>query len=240
MERNEVYVIGEVFLTPLTNVIIPPFSSKVGRTILGDPKDVVVSPLKRNGKYLIKHSSTPTFLELEAGEVYSFEVGGEEKSVIKELSKLEDNYSFFNTYWKIVDVKLQKVVVNKSKKIRLEILTPALIVNPYVKAKRKVFTNKSSFVFFVNLLDVTGFSRNDERTLSLLKHIDEALWEEPSIMKYEKVIYDGKEIIGMTGLLNYSIEKDSEIVYEILENAIAKGIGSSRRIGFGRVKITVE
>ncbi|WP_338602852.1 CRISPR-associated endoribonuclease Cas6 [Sulfolobus tengchongensis] len=232
-------ILAEIFVIPETDTIIPPFSSKIGKSLLSNPKNVSISPLKFNGKYLIKYSNVPTFLEVYANKVYSFEVGGNKEEVLMALSNLE-NKRLFNTLWVVHNVKIDEIRVNRVKEFEMEVLTPALLVNPFFKTKRKIFTNKASYIFFTNLLDVTGFKRGDEMLHKAISLLDSSLWEEPSIMKYAKVIYAGNEIIGMVGKLRYSVVNEEDIVFKVIENAIAKGIGSSRRNGFGRVRIRIN
>jgi len=230
-------LLAEVFVSPENDAIIPPFSSKVGKTLLSNPKNVSISPLKYKGKYLVKCSSSPVYLEAHAGEIYSFEVGGEKEHVVNALAHLDDK-KVFNTLWRVKDVEVREVVVDSlPSSFEVTILTPALIVSPYVKSKRKVFTNKAGYVFFNNLIDVTGLSREDKGLVSLISRLDSILWEEPSVMHYAKVVYGGKTVIGIVGKLRYSVVKEDEMIKRILESAIARGIGSSRRNGFGRVKI---
>ncbi|AAY81347.1 hypothetical protein [Sulfolobus acidocaldarius] len=66
--------------------------------------------------------------------------------------------------------------------------------------------------------------------------LDRVLWAEPSTIYYKKVVYDGKEILGLLGKFSYTVLENSQLIYEILEDVIAMGVGSSRRNGFGRVK----
>lgn len=238
--QGEEMLVAEVFVRPETNAIVPPFSSKVGKTLLSSPKSVSISPLKRNQKYLVKYSDSPAYLEVFGGEIYSFEVGGEREQVVNALTHLDEK-RVFNTLWRVEDVKMCEVKVdNLPRSFEIEILTPALIVSPFLKLKRKVFTNKAEYVLFTNLIDVTGLKRGDERLIDLLSLLSSLLWEEPSIMRYAKVNYAGKTVIGIVGKLRYSIIKEHEIIKRVLESAIAKGIGSSRRNGFGRVKVLLN
>ncbi|AWR96113.1 CRISPR system precrRNA processing endoribonuclease RAMP protein Cas6 [Acidianus sulfidivorans JP7] len=227
-------IVAEVFVRPENDAIIP-FSSKIGKSLLLDPKNVSISPLKFKGKYLVKYASLPTYLEVTGGNIYSFEIGGEEKEVYSVLINLDSRY-FFNTFWKVIDVKVHDIKVNSMpKKFEVEIMTPALIVSPYIKEKRKVFTNKSEYVFFTNLVDVTGLNR--EKLVEIIPKFSRLLWEEPSIMKYANLRYDDKLVLGLTGNLRYSVREEDEILIKVLENAIAMGIGSSRRNGFGVIRI---
>jgi len=233
-------ITAEVFVSPDDNVIIPPFSSKVGKSLLLSPSNVSISPLKYNNKYLIKYSDSPIYLEVFSGKIYSFEVGGEKESVVKALTQL-DNKKVFNTFWRVKNVKIHEVEIDfLLENFEVEILTPALIVSPYYKSKRKVFTNKAEYVFFNNLIDVTGLKRGDERLVDYLSVLGSALWEEPSVMRYVKVIYAGKTVIGLTGKLRYSVVAEDKLIKKVLESTIAKGIGSSRRNGFGRVKVVAR
>jgi len=233
-------LIAEVYVTPDSNTIIPPFSSKVGKTLLSNPKDVSISPLKYKERYMVKYSDTPVYLEVIGGETYSFEIGGENERVLNALSNLEEK-KIFNTVWRVADIKISEVKVDfLSRFFEVEVLTPALIVSPYFKSKRKVFTNKAEYVFFTNLIDVTGLKRGDERLIDYLSVLSSALWEEPSVMHYEKVVYAGKTVIGLTGKLRYSVVAEDKLIKRVLESVIARGIGSSRRNGFGKVNVIVR
>ena len=233
-------LIAEVYVTPDSNAIIPPFSSKVGKTLLSNPKDISISPLKYRDRYMVKYSSSPVCLEVIGGRTYSFEIGGENERVLKTLANLEER-KVFNTVWRLTDIKISEVRVDFLPKFfEVEILTPALIVSPYFKSKRKVFTNKAEYVFFTNLIDVTGLRRGNGRLIDYLSVLSSALWEEPSVMRYEKVVYAGKTVIGLTGKLRYSVVAEDKLIKKVLESAIAKGIGSSRRNGFGRVKVVAR
>jgi len=228
------YLIGEVYVTPTSSAIIPPFTSKVGKTLIMN-NNVTISPLKKGGSYLVKYSPLPYYMEVEGGDVYSFEVGGRYEDVIVALTQLE-NKVVFNTEWKIVDVKLNPVNFNCDRKFTVEILTPALIIDPIIKSKKKRFTNLFSFAFAVNFMD--HFKLNREEYKEMITEIEEKVREEPSKMRYATVIYAGKEVVGMLGTLRYELLKRDESIFRVIENAIAKGIGSSRKNGFGRIKIT--
>ncbi|QKR00777.1 CRISPR-associated endoribonuclease Cas6 [Metallosphaera tengchongensis] len=233
-------LLAEVSVSPENDAIIPPFSSKVAKTMLLDPKDVSISPLKRSDRYLIKFGGMPRYLQVFSGEVYSFEVGGEEDKVLNALTNL-DSRKAFNTLWRVVDVKVSQVRVDLKESFEVKVMTPALLVSPHRKDKRKVFTNRPSVVFFNNVIDVTKLGRGDQELNELLSSLDHALREEPSVMYYAKVIYAGKEVVGLTGRLRYSLSETDEVVVKTLrlslESAVARGIGSSRRNGFGRVKV---
>ncbi|QXJ28787.1 CRISPR-associated endoribonuclease Cas6 [Saccharolobus shibatae B12] len=229
-------IVAEVFVKPENDAIIP-FSSKIGKSLLLDPKNVSISPLKYKGKYLLKYVSVPTYLEVIGSNVYSFEIGGDEKNVYSALINLDSRH-LFNTFWKVIDVEVHEVEVSSiPKNFEVEIMTPALIVSPYVKEKKKVFTNKSEYVFFNNVIDATGLNRGDKKLNEVISRFAQMLWEEPSIMKYASVRYDDKLVIGLTGKLRYSVKGENEILVKVLENAIARGIGSSRRNGFGVVRV---
>jgi len=228
---------AEVYVTPDSNTIIPPFSSKVGKTLLSNPKDVSISPLKYKDRYMVKYFNSPVCLEVIGGETYSFEIGGDNERVLTALSRLEER-KVFNTVWRVTDIKIGEVRIDSLPRFfEVEVLTPALIVSPYYKSKRKVFTNKAEYVFFTNLIDVTGLRRGDEKLIDYLSVLSSALWEEPSVMRYAKVVYAGKTVIGLTGKLRYSVVAEDNLVKRVLESVIARGIGSSRRNGFGKVNV---
>ncbi|BDC17501.1 CRISPR system precrRNA processing endoribonuclease RAMP protein Cas6 [Acidianus sp. HS-5] len=227
------YAIAEVYISPTSNAIIPPFTSKVGKSLLGDAKGISISPLKKGGNYMIKYSTLPTFMEVEEGETYSFEVGGKSEEVIKALTVLEEK-RVFNTYWKVKDVKLNEVKVEPSDCIEIDILTPALLADPFRKDKRKRFTNAFFVVFAVNFMDHFKLTREEYSKLAL--SLEGKVREEPSTMSYAKVIYAGKEVVGIVGKFRYTVIEDESIL-KALENAVAKGIGSSRRNGFGRISL---
>lgn len=227
------YLLAEVFVSPSNSTIIPPFSSKVGKTLLGGRHNVSVSPLKRGHDYLVKYSALPHYLEVEAGELFSFEVGGSEGDVIDALSNLEER-EVFNTRWEVVDVKIRPVEFD-CRSFDVIIRTPALIPDPFRKDRRKRFTNLFAFTFALNIMDHLGINREEYRGIML--EIEEKVREEPSRLGYATVIYAGKEVVGLVGTLRYTVLEDDERIRGALENAIAKGIGSSRRNGFGRVEV---
>jgi CRISPR-associated endoribonuclease Cas6 len=229
------YVIAEVYISPSTNAIIPPFTSKVGKTLLGGVKEgISVSPLKKGGKYLVKYSNLPTFMEVEGGETYSFEVGGKSEDVVKALTDLQER-KVFNTSWKVEDVKMREAKVERKDFIEVELLTPALLVDPFRKDKKKRFTNAFFVTFAVNYMDHFKLSREEYARIAL--SIEEKVREEPSTMEYARVIYAGKEVVGIMGKFRYTILEKDEEIFTVLENALAKGIGSSRKNGFGRVSL---
>lgn len=82
------------------------------------------------------------------------------------------------------------------------------------------------------------FKLTREEYKEMITEIEEKVREEPSRMRYATVIYAGKEVVGMLGTLRYELLEQDERIFRVIENAIAKGIGSSRRNWFGRVKIT--
>lgn len=229
------YLIAEVYVSPSNNAVIPPFTSKVGKTMLGGVKDgISVSPLKKGGKYLVKYSNLPTFMEVEEGEIYSFEVGGKSEDVVEALINLQERKAF-NTTWKVEDVKMREVKVERKDLVEVELLTPALLVDPFKKDRKKRFTNAFFVTFAVNYMDHFHVSREEYVRVAL--SLEEKVREEPSTMKYVKVTYAGKEVLGMMGKFRYSILEKDEEIYAVLENALAKGIGSSRKNGFGRISL---
>lgn len=233
-------MLAEVYLSPQYNAILPPFTSKVGKTMLNNPpKSVSVSPLKYKGKYLIKRSNHPIYIEVEGDKIYSFEIGGRERDVMETLMKLEER-EVFNTVWRVKDIRTYPIEVGECRSFELHILTPALLTDPMSKSKRKRFTNRPSVVFFTNILEEFGVRREDPDLTRYLENLDSSLWEEPSFISYSKVYYEDKLVVGLTGLLRYSITTNEGIVRKILTNAIARGIGSSRRNGFGRVRVNCQ
>ena len=208
----------------------------MGKSLVTSTK-VTISPLKKGRSYLIKYSTIPHFMEVEGGNIYSFEVGGNYDDVIYALRDL-DKKRIFNTTWEIVDVRLKEVKFNCKGRIRVSIRTPALIADPLIKSKKKRFTNAFSFVFAVNFMDHLKITREEYRKLIL--ELEEKVREEPSEIGYASVIYAGKKIIGIVGKLRYELLEVDERIIGTLENALAKGIGSSRRNGFGRIEVKCE
>ncbi|BCU70139.1 CRISPR-associated endoribonuclease Cas6 [Stygiolobus caldivivus] len=230
------YLLAEVVVTPTTSAIIPPFTSKVGKSLVLSRK-VTISPLRVGNTYLVRYSTVPYFMEVEAGKEYSFDVGGDYYDVIDALKGLERK-KVFNTVWEVVDVKLREVEFEFKDKIKVSVRTPALIADPLKKSKKKRFTNLFAFVFAVNFMDHLGLTREEFRGLIL--EVEGKVREEPSKVWYETVIYAGKKVVGLVGELRYTLLEEDERVKGALENAIAKGIGSSRRNGFGRVTVESE
>ncbi|MQL56591.1 hypothetical protein GFB69_13055 [Acidianus ambivalens] len=207
----------------------------MGKTLLGGVKEgISVSPLKKGGKYLVKYSNLPTFMEVEGGEIYSFEVGGKSEDVVTALMDLQER-KVFNTTWKVEDVKMREAKVERKDFVEVELLTPALLVDPFRKDRKKRFTNAFFVAFAVNFMDHLHVPREDYARIAT--SIEEKVREEPSIMEYAKVIYAGKEVVGIMGKFRYTILEKNEEIFAVLENALAKGIGSSRKNGFGRVSI---
>ncbi|BBL47204.1 hypothetical protein DFR88_00725 [Metallosphaera sedula] len=103
-----------------------------------------------------------------------------------------------------------------------------------------MFTNDPAVVFFVNVMEVTGLPR--EKLCITWEKLGEWLWPEPSLLDYIQVTYAGKVVTGMTGKLRYSLTEcaDRDSVKKLLENAVSRGIGTSRRNGFGRVEVRVR
>ncbi|MUN29735.1 CRISPR-associated endoribonuclease Cas6 [Sulfuracidifex metallicus] len=232
-------VICRVKVTPSTDAIIPPFSSKVGKTLLGGTKlNVSISPLWDGKKYLFKAGDVPLPMTVYAGDDYWFRIGGDEKDVARAITSLRET-KVFNTWWHVRDVEVNQVenVPSDAKKMVVETMTPAILPDPFNPKKRKRFSNEFVTVFAVNFMDELKFTREDVK--EKLATIEEVVTEEPSWMRWETVNYAGKRVVGVTGKFTYSSERLGEIM-PVLENAIAKGIGSSRRNGFGIVKITLE
>ncbi|MCG3109162.1 hypothetical protein L3N51_01452 [Metallosphaera sp. J1] len=91
----------------------------------------------------------------------------------------------------------------------------------------------------MNLMDVTGLSREDVQTW--VEKLREWLWPEPSHMNYVQVVYAGKVVTGLTGKLRYSIAGgDMDMIRRVISTAISLGIGTSRRNGFGRIRVRVR
>jgi len=79
-----------------------------------------------------------------------------------------------------------------------------------------------------------------EEYKKIVLELEEKVREEPSKVGYVSVIYAGRKVIGLIGELRYELLAVDERIIGTLENAIAKGIGSSRRNGFGRIEMRCE
>ncbi|AWR95452.1 CRISPR-associated endoribonuclease Cas6 [Acidianus brierleyi] len=227
-------LLAEIEVRPENNAIIPPFTSKVGKTILKNYK-LSISPLYDGEKFIFKESDVPTYIEVEGGKTYTFRVGGEEEEMIKALSQIND-VNVFNTLWKIKDVKVSSVSLECKEYVKVDILTPAIFPDPFVKDEKKRFTNASFIVFAVNAMDEMKLRRGPELD-KILYDIEKNVSEEPSDYHSINVVYSNKKVKGIVGRMNFRIRGYFPELRSILENAQAKGIGSSRHNGFGVVNI---
>ncbi|BBG23172.1 CRISPR-associated endoribonuclease Cas6 [Sulfuracidifex tepidarius] len=232
-------VICRVKVVPSTDAVIPPFSAKVGKTLLGGTKsNVSISPLWDGKRYLFKSGDAPIPMTVYAGDEYWFRIGGDEREVATAIAGLRDTKAF-NTLWHVEDVEVKRVgdLPSDTRRITVETLTPAILPDPFSPKKRKRFSNEFVTVFAVNFMDELRFTREDVK--EKLATIEEVVTEEPSWMKWVTVIYAGKRVVGVVGKFTYSSERFGEMM-PVIGNAVVKGIGSSRRNGFGIVKVTLD
>ncbi len=184
---------------------------------------------------MFKESDVPTYLEVEGGRSYTFRVGGEEEEMIKALTEISDT-RVFNTKWRIEDVRVSSVTLECKDYLKVDILTPAIFPDPFVKDEKKRFTNAFFIVFAVNAMDETKLKRGSELEKFLFS-MERNVSEEPSDYRSVNVIYAGKKVKAILGKMNYRLREYLPELKSILENAQAKGIGSSRHNGFGVVNL---
>ncbi len=227
-------LLAEIEIKPENNTLIPPFTSKVGKTILKNYR-LSISPLFDGEKFIFKESNAPTYVEVEGGKKYTFRVGGEEEEMIKALSEINDIH-VFNTKWRIEDVRVSSVTLECKNYVKVDILTPAIFPDPFVKEEKKRFTNAFFIVFAVNAMDEMKLKRGSELE-KFLYDMERNVSEEPSDYRSVNILYSGKKVKGVLGRMNYRIRDYFQELKSILENAQAKGIGSSRHNGFGVVNV---
>ncbi|BBD73371.1 hypothetical protein HS1genome_1760 [Sulfodiicoccus acidiphilus] len=225
---------ASITLRPENRVVLPPMTSKLGKVITKGDSSFFVSPVRVDGRYLFRLSKDPLPVEVSPGPCV-VDISGSPEGLIKLLAELKDFHAF-NTKWRIEDVKVEDVRVECSKGFELSSLSPVLPFDPYVKVKLKRFTNSVDVVLAAPLMDVTSLSRGDELKAEL-EELRRFIIEDPSLLYTVKVIYAGKEVVGMLGKLRYRILRDVPRLTEVLSAAAVRGVGSSRRNGFGRVEV---
>ncbi|WP_235185634.1 CRISPR-associated endoribonuclease Cas6 [Candidatus Acidianus copahuensis] len=250
---------------PSHEVIVQPFSSKFSRTALlsfsqtyskhienpEEGKPFRVTAIKKEGKPL--YSRKGRFVTLRANEKYTFNVTSLDNDFMQEAIS---NPSFsFEIYNEKFSVELEKMEIYDEERItalipddrliRIDFLTPTLLQPPRPSFKRK----KNRYVIFpyVPLLMssiVSHWNKNMERkitnvlglrTLYYLKEVDYRLF--PITVKYDKGF-----VRGFTGWCLFSLEakRNSKLrnnILTLLSYANFVGVGKSRAIGFGEIRV---
>lgn len=235
------------------------------------PKPLAVSTLYRliNGKkvFLWKIAGTNTVFITIAGEKLFFNIGCSEdvlSIVLDTLTSIgSSGVELFNTKWFLEEIEFMyynlpfrdeesvpdEFKLNNKKSIKIMFRTPALLLDPFKKSKRRRFLPTPGNVFSYNIGDLLRIERNQEyfNTIILIEAVLNETYNVLKTAKPIKYIYENKELPGLTGYVKYMIDwnllnaTDSKLFLEnIIIHASVMGIGSSRANGFGHVTIKIE
>ncbi len=255
--------------------VLPPFTGKVVKSLLIKcnprlvsvfegrvfPKPIRVSTLfRRNGYFLWKRRGCGDVISVDGGDVLGFIVGcyGEYlEDVLSAIDNLRD-VDLFGCRWSVIELSAECFRIPSREPlyrlddvdvVKVVFRTPALFVDPFKPSRFRRFAPISGFVFSYNIGDVARLEREPDY-ISLVNLFSALVVEAHSCLETCKrvfYIYDGKELPGVIGYVNYHLENDilssypefKLFVENVLTHAYVMGVGSSRADGFGHVDIAL-
>lgn len=228
------------------------------------PKPIHVSTLFKvvdgSEKYLWKSSSwgdhTPD-ITVSTGEIIHFYIGFDETIshlVLSALSNI-DYITLFNTKWYLIKLEMLKTVelpsdnpeFNLGQAVTVELKTPTLPIDPYKRSHYKRFLPLAGILFAYNIGDLLRAERGTLQYITVVNMLNAYLTETHKIwdtMKRVHYIYEGKKLPALYGRVTYIVDegvhKQQELktlIENIIVHAQIMGVGSSRAIGFGHIKV---
>jgi len=250
-------------LTVKDEVIIQPFSSKVSRmaisSISNDYKNYMdsresfkpytVTALKLGERPL--YSDGRKLMKLLPRNVYNFTVSSLRHEFMNEItSKPYTNFKLYNTegYASIESIEVVEegsLTIEDSKFYKVEFLTPTLLQLPRPSLRRK--RNRYVLFPYVPLFFLSIANHYNKYFSPPIIGMGSSravyyLMETDYYLTPKTVKYDEREVRGFTGwvMFNLTARKESNLrnrIRKLLAYSQFMGVGKSRAIGFGEVKV---
>ncbi|BFH74708.1 CRISPR-associated endoribonuclease Cas6 [Sulfurisphaera javensis] len=248
-------------LTPSHDAIIPPFTSKLSRTLFLEfspsysklieseesYKPIRITVVKDEGKPL--YSTGKRKITLTGGKTYSFSVSTMREEIVKEAIKVDSvKKELFNTTFdvQLKDVKIKEDVgLEDSRFYKVYFRTPALIQPPRPRIKNKM--NRYVLFPYVPLFLaslVSHWNKNmSEKIVGLTGSKTLYYFREVNYrLKPVTVYYGNIPNRGFIGWVIYELRakrgsKIRENVKKLLDYGNYFGVGKSRNIGFGEIEV---
>lgn len=247
------------------DLVIPPFSSKVSRSIifkvLGEDNQIfkvksnkpyVITPIFLDNKPLIKDTSINESLKLLKDNEYYFYFTALDLDLLKRIMEI-DNIELFNTKFRFMDYELEVKsfgsLIIDSNKINIRFVTPLLLQLPSkwsnIKRKRNFLFPIPSLMLW-SLIDHWNTYALQELKIDNKKRL--AVFSNYAMLEFNynirpwPVIYDDvRKPTGIAGWIQFIIDNiDNEyttMLKRLLAYANYFGLGRARAIGFGMVDI---
>ncbi|BAB64985.1 putative CRISPR-associated protein Cas6 [Sulfurisphaera tokodaii str. 7] len=234
------------------DTIIPPFSSKLSRSILAhisssyakvmesrQPfKPIRVTVLKDSkGFPLIAFNGRKTILR--ANEIYSFSFSTTSNDIANDLIRRDMiDIKIWNSTFTIELTSLkivEEIEYIDSDFYRVNFITPTLLQPPKFGKMNRFLLFPYAHFFLLSIARhwnanmKTKIKLSSLKTLYYFKEIDHRIWPVTTI-------YDGHPIRGFWGWVLYKIEGERENIIRLLNYANYFGAGKSRSIGFGEIE----
>ena len=228
------------------------------------PKPIHVSTLFRvvdgSEKYLWKSSRNMQEsgeITVSTGEILHFYIGFDETIshlVLSALSNI-DYITLFNTKWYLVKLEMLKTVelpsdnpgLNLGGAVTVELKTPTLPIDPYKKSCYRRFLPLAGILFAYNIGDLLRAERGTLQYVTVVNTLNTYLTETHKVwdtMKRIHYIYEGKKLPALYGRITYIVDEEvhkqpelKTLIENIIVHAQIMGVGSSRAIGFGHIKV---
>ncbi|ACP37665.1 CRISPR-associated protein Cas6 [Sulfolobus islandicus M.14.25] len=248
-------------LKPSNDVIVPPFTSKLSRTLFlsfsptyskiieskKPNKPLRITVVKDQGRPLYSNGKSKVVLKAE--NTYTFIVNTLLEDVVKEVIKAESvNREIYNTSFHVelenVSVK-ENIMVEDARFYRVHFKTPTLLQPPRPRIKRK--ENRYVLFPYVPLLFYSTVSHwntymdkkivgvTGSKTLYYFREVNYRI--RPMTAYYGNI--PNKGFVGWV-VFELSARKGSKIrenVRRLLDYVNYFGVGKSRNIGFGEVEV---
>ncbi|AOL17555.1 CRISPR-associated endoribonuclease Cas6 [Sulfolobus sp. A20] len=248
---------------PEHDVLIPPFTSKLGRQILvnmsksyseivHDPrpyKPVRVSVIKDiNERPIFFTGKEKVVLNGRAKYYFTFSFIG--NSFFEEiLQNPQQVLTFWQTKFRVqlVDVKItENVEIEDARLYKISFLTPTLLqpIRPPIKRKKNRFILFPCVPYLISSILRHWNSNSDEKISNVLSSKTLYYFREVDYrLRPITAYYGNKPVRGFVGWTIYqlSARKNSKLrdnIRKLLGYANYLGVGKSRAIGFGEVKVT--
>jgi len=267
--RFKVMFEGEAILPPFTSkacktIVIKALEASKLSAELPERKarkPYAVTPLFKDGRALIKEEREEGYVTVKPGETYEFELRLVGTSLTPIISSLASAPSVVEAFQRRVLLAVQDITfksfesmgIPEAQLLKLNFLTPALLKLPKLKelaleeTKHSLFPQPSLMIYSLalhwNKYAPDELKVDDVELLA--KYADYALMEVDYGLKPFTAVYDEKRrprgFVGWTlyklRRLNYKLH---EQLTRLLDYANYVGIGRSRSIGFGVVKVEVK
>ncbi|GIU72555.1 MAG: hypothetical protein KatS3mg003_2034 [Candidatus Nitrosocaldaceae archaeon] len=244
------------------DIIIPPFSSKISRSIvikaLGDIsfnykyKPYVITPIFRNDKPLIKSIYNNSHIRLFKDKDYHFYFTALDVGLVTKVIENSSIY-LYNTEFNITDYELEVKTFGSlmidSDKINIRFITPLLLQLPTkwsgIKRSRNFLLPVPSLMLWSIANHWNNFAPEElkiENCKRLVVFSNYSMLEFDYRLRPLTVVYDDKRTpTGIIGWIKFSINSNDDKYKNYLKRLLAYanyfGLGRSRAIGFGMVNV---